>query len=120
MVVAVKVTGVCHGGHQKQLAVKVAEGGGLLEELDGMLEVGGGGGGHQHSDAGRVCGSSCKAGGRDGSQHSQFTLSTNMLKTSIGIYNNPASVHQTLCIKVVCKEIKPVAFKTRLICLTFS
>lgn len=43
MVAAVKVTGVCHSGHQKQLAVKVAEGGGLLEELDGILEVGGGG-----------------------------------------------------------------------------
>lgn len=35
MVVAVKVTGVCHSGHQKQLAAKVAEGGGLLGELDG-------------------------------------------------------------------------------------
>lgn len=42
MVVAVKVTGVCHSSHQKQLAVKVAEGGGLLEELDGMLGVRGG------------------------------------------------------------------------------
>lgn len=45
MVVAAEVTGVCHSGHQKQLAVKVAEGGGLLGELDGMLEVGGAGGG---------------------------------------------------------------------------
>lgn len=56
MVVAVKVTGVCHSSHKKQLAGKVAEGGGLLEERDGMLEVGGGGSAlqHQHSDAGRV------------------------------------------------------------------
>lgn len=55
IVVAVKVTGVCHRSHQKQLAVKVAEGGGLLEELDGMLEVRGGSRlQHQHSDAGRV------------------------------------------------------------------
>lgn len=47
IVVAVKVTGVCHSSHQKQLAVKVAEGGGLLEEVDGMPEVGVGVGGLQ-------------------------------------------------------------------------
>lgn len=68
IVVAVKVTGVCHSSHQKQLAAKVAEGGGLLEEVDGTPEVGGGGlvgvvvvGGfrgaslqHRHSVAGGV------------------------------------------------------------------
>lgn len=45
IVAAVKVTGVCHSSHQQQSAVKVAEGGGLLGEVDGMPEVGGGGGG---------------------------------------------------------------------------
>lgn len=81
IVVAVKVTGVCHSSHQKQLAAKVAEGGGLLEEVDGTPEVGGGGGGggslqHKHSGAGGLCAGMKKWlqlqrwRKRDGSKHS--------------------------------------------------
>lgn len=34
-----KVSGVCQSSHQKQVAVKAAGGGGLLEEVAGMPEV---------------------------------------------------------------------------------